>query len=448
MKKTYLFLLAAVVFILAACTPSENNTPKELTGISLNKKSIEVEVDDTYQLKVLYEPEEAEDTAPEVTWESSKERIAKVSQTGKVTGVKTGTATITATCGKFTAECEVEVVEATDKPDTPDTPDTPGDVTLSVSPKSIDCPAEGGTFTISVTADGLVWTASSSESWATVSSETNVGSADITVTVEPSDVATTTTADITFSGNGQNKVVKITREGRNLCFSVSDKQKVIFSKGNLQFQAITQTWRFAEHQYDYIGDANKNISSTYSGWIDLFGWGTGASLSATYSSASFDLYTKFNDWGANKISNGGNTANQWRTLTHDEWVYLYSGRTNAAGLRGLATVNNVHGCIFLPDDWSLPAGLSFTADAKNWANTYSTSDWAKMEQNGAVFLPAGGMRTDKIVNNVDAFGHYWSSMLKSSTDVPYILNFNTSGIYPDDTSFQYNGNSVRVVKDL
>jgi|GEM_PF-3599539 len=44
--------------------------------------------------------------------------------------------------------------------------------------------------------------------------------------------------------------------------------------------------------------------------------------------------------------------------------------------------------------------------------------------------------------------NYWSSTLKSSSDVPYILNFNTSGIYPDDTSFQYNGNSVRVVKDL
>ena len=47
--------------------------------------------------------------------------------------------------------------------------------------------------------------------------------------------------------------------------------KIFFSQGNLQYQASTNTWRFAEHQYDLIGSDNSNISSTYSGWIDLFG---------------------------------------------------------------------------------------------------------------------------------------------------------------------------------
>lgn len=57
-------------------------------------------------------------------------------------------------------------------------------------------------------------------------------------------------------------------------FSVSATQQVYFSQGNLQYQASTTTWRFAEHQYDYVGADNENISSTYSGWIDLFGFGT------------------------------------------------------------------------------------------------------------------------------------------------------------------------------
>ncbi len=57
-------------------------------------------------------------------------------------------------------------------------------------------------------------------------------------------------------------------------FSVSSSKQVSFSKGNLQYQASTNTWRFAESQTDYIGAANKNISATYDGWIDLFGWGT------------------------------------------------------------------------------------------------------------------------------------------------------------------------------
>ena len=57
-------------------------------------------------------------------------------------------------------------------------------------------------------------------------------------------------------------------------FSVSDSTKVYFSQGNLQYQASTNTWRFAEHQFDIVGFDNKNISEKYNGWIDLFGWGT------------------------------------------------------------------------------------------------------------------------------------------------------------------------------
>ena len=66
-----------------------------------------------------------------------------------------------------------------------------------------------------------------------------------------------------------------------------DGDKVIFSQGNLQYQASTGTWRFAENQYDYVGNAtlgnvyengvkcnNALISDSYTGWIDLFGWGT------------------------------------------------------------------------------------------------------------------------------------------------------------------------------
>ena len=38
-------------------------------------------------------------------------------------------------------------------------------------------------------------------------------------------------------------------------FSVSDSTKIYFSQGNLQYQASTNTWRFAEHQWDYVGDS-------------------------------------------------------------------------------------------------------------------------------------------------------------------------------------------------
>lgn len=76
----------------------------------------------------------------------------------------------------------------------------------------------------------------------------------------------------------------------NGLFTINENgDQVYFSKGNLQYQASTSTWRFAENQWDYVGtqnppwgDAggtvsgsdNANISETYSGWIDLFVWGT------------------------------------------------------------------------------------------------------------------------------------------------------------------------------
>ena len=81
-------------------------------------------------------------------------------------------------------------------------------------------------------------------------------------------------------------------------FSVSATEQVTFSKGNLQYHPAKKQWRFAEHQTDYIGDANRNISSTYDGWIDLFGWGTG---DIPKYSTSDSEYSRFVDWGTNKI---------------------------------------------------------------------------------------------------------------------------------------------------
>ena len=93
-------------------------------------------------------------------------------------------------------------------------------------------------------------------------------------------------------------------------FSVSVSKQVHFSQGNLQYQASSNTWRFAEHQHDCIGDANENMSPNYSGWIDLFVWGTGE-REPTLMLAN---YGTFKDWGVNAISNGGNQANNgWRT---------------------------------------------------------------------------------------------------------------------------------------
>lgn len=245
-----------------------------------------------------------------------------------------------------------------------------------------------------------------------------------------------------------------------VAFSVSNNKQVYFSQGNLQYRASTNTWRFAEHQYDMIGAANENISSSYSGWIDLFCWGTSGydgknpySVSAHYGGSNSITGTKY-DWGVyNKISNGGNQGGMWRTLTNSEWSYLIYSRANASSKYGLARVNGVSGLVLLPDDWTLPDGLTFTSgkNGNYTQNLYSSSEWSKMEANGAVFFPAAGVRDGTYIDYIgyNGYGRYWSSSANGNYHAYYLSFFSnyvgtgTNGYYQ-----RSHGLSVRLVRDL
>lgn len=236
-------------------------------------------------------------------------------------------------------------------------------------------------------------------------------------------------------------------------FSVSETQKVTFSPGNLQYHPANNEWRFAPSQLDYIGDANSNCSSTYNGWLDLFGWSTSATnfgvSTVTYSN---DYSGSFVDWGTNTI--GNDAPNTWRTLSREEWEYLLNTRTNANSLHGAAQVNGVNGLIFLPDNWICPAGITFKSGFHNnygvdyYAayQTFTADQWSKLEDAGAVFLPASGSRHGSTVINVQYSGGYWSATEYSSLNA-YHLNFGSSRA---GVSYFARGVglSVRLVKDL
>jgi hypothetical protein len=247
--------------------------------------------------------------------------------------------------------------------------------------------------------------------------------------------------------------------------------QVYFSKGNLQYQASTQKWQFAAKQYDYIGYNNSNISSSYSGWIDLFGWGTSGwncgniyyrpwdsnnSDGSLYGpSGNYNLTGSYanSDWGRyNAISNGGNTAGQWRTLTggsSGEWYYVFNRRNTSSGIRyAKAQVAGVNGVILLPDDWSTSTySLSNTnASGSSFSsNIISASQWTTLENAGAVFLPAAGSRYGTSVNGVGSNGYYWSASYYNSI-YAYSVYFNGSHLYENDYYSHYYGFSVRLVR--
>ena len=80
----------------------------DVTGVTLDKTVATVNAGTPVTLTATVAPEDA--TNKTVTWASSDEKIATVDKNGKVTAVKPGTATITATAGgDKTAECEVTV---------------------------------------------------------------------------------------------------------------------------------------------------------------------------------------------------------------------------------------------------------------------------------------------------------------------------------------------------
>jgi hypothetical protein len=262
----------------------------------------------------------------------------------------------------------------------------------------------------------------------------------------------------------------------------ADGDQVYFSQGNLQYKASTDTWKFAESQHDFIGDANSNISSFYDGWIDLFGWGTSGyhdtndSYNVNYqpwSSSDSLLDNDYNiygygpstnmpdvnltgtsanyDWGVNNpISNGGNTANQWRTLTQPEWNYVLNTRNTPSGIRfAKAQVNDINGVILLPDDWTTDTytlNNTNSIGASYISNVINATQWVTIENAGGVFLPAAGGRFGTTVADVGSTGFYWLSSSNSSCCAYYVYIYN-SGIYLVNYR-RYLGRSVRLVCDV
>lgn len=250
-------------------------------------------------------------------------------------------------------------------------------------------------------------------------------------------------------------------------FSVSATKQVYFSMGNVQYNedGYAGSSKFADHQWEIVGDAtqgdvyyngiksdNNKANRGYAGWIDLHEWGGNwGQNSAKYVYSTFFGYK---EWGASSYENGGYPEHYlWRTLTSDEWIYLFDKRANARNLRGQATVNNHHGYVLLPDAWQLPAGLSFRPQPNNWStNTYTVEQWAEMEKNGAVFLPAAGVRNGKQIQGIGIVGAYWSSTMyrqqgEGDVDAQNIY-FTADKANANMYDTWHHGMSLRLVQDV
>ena len=292
-------------------------------------------------------------------------------------------------------------------------------------------------------------------------------------------------------------------------FTISSTEYVVFSRGNLQYNNYydknestkTKAWRFAKHQYDYVGgmvsywdgiimhndglrqgnvvlnensgnctpsnnghwSQNEQVgNSTYQGWIDLYGWGTGNNPTKTGGSSS--SYT-WNEWGENYISNSGLTnssenSSYWVTMTKDEWA-SFGNTLGASALTtkrmAYAAVAGVHGMIFLPDLCPIPTGWYDYSHESNTAgedidfskNTYDATQWKTMEQNGAVFLPSSGYR-GTLASEYDGgradhqdVGQYWSSSISGVQEDTQSCYFVWGESFTGSHHMEFNGDRLR-----
>ncbi len=110
-----------------------------VTGVSLDKSSVTIDVGSTEQLTATVTPSSAIDQS--VTWSSSDTAVATVSGTGLVKGIASGYATITVTTvdGGLTATCDVTVGSPTGGS---------GGGTSQTTKKSAVNPVAGGTVSL------------------------------------------------------------------------------------------------------------------------------------------------------------------------------------------------------------------------------------------------------------------------------------------------------------
>ncbi len=301
---------------------------------------------------------------------------------------------------------------------------------------------------------------------------TAVSEGDATVTVTTNTNNKTDALTITVKAQANYFVAKT--------FTVGYGKKVYFSKGNLQYQPSSNTWRFAELQYTLLDDntythtSTIHYSPTSTDWIDLFGWGmwlddiTDKAKITTTSVNNRDYVPELNsedEFAYNKRTIDGVV---WKTLSYNEWVYLTNTRPNAANLYGVATVNGVNGLILLPDDWTdpNPCGKEFkcgvTGENRNYesvtqqqqyrffyktVNEYTAAQWTEMEASGAVFLPASCGREGTSVYLIGSFGTYWTSSANRD-DRARGFYFNPDKVYIHNYSNRFNGRTVRLVRPL
>ena len=215
-----------------------------ISGIRLNESSLTLEKGATQTLTATVLPADTTENKA-VSWTSSDSTVATVSNTGRVTAVGGGTATISASCGGKTATCQVTVKISISS------------INLSKTQLTLE---KGSTETLTTTilpADTtedttVTWT-SSNVSVATVTSEGEVtavgrGTATITASCGGKTATCHVTIKVPISGVTLNKSIVTLEKGNSetltatvLPLDTTEDKTIIFSSSDESVATVTDT---------------------------------------------------------------------------------------------------------------------------------------------------------------------------------------------------------------
>ena len=298
---------------------------------------------------------------------------------------------------------------------------------------------EGSTFVLSATvypdnaANKSVSWSSSDNDVATVDASGKVtavsaGTADITVrTVEGSKTAMCVVTVVKAFGGD-------TLPGK---FSVADGKQIHFSRGNLWYEAKTDTFHFEDSQYTYASNWNADHVSHFL-WSKTASVAYAEAYNDTEASESDIFFTNSTEETANPNFTVNGITGKYRALSKAECNYLIQGRVvNDGKGEGYSysldiTYGGQKGFVLYPDDYTEEI-ISGTITSL---------------PEGVVFLPAAGGRDGSIIIGTNAYSPYWlASPTEGDINGAQFMDFNGSQFRTDNGNREI-GLAVRLVTDV
>ena len=222
--------------------------------------------------------------------------------------------------------------------------------TFSVTPTSASFTSSGGSVTLTITSNQS-WTASTSATWLTLSNNSGMGDATLTITAEVNPSISSRTEAIAFTAGGTSYRVSVTQDGATPTFSITPTSASFTSSGGNKTLTVTsnQSWTVSSDvtwlslsDSSGSGDvtltvtvsANTSINSRF-GTITFKAGGTSyeVSISQSGAAATFGVTPTSAEFSADGGSKSLTiTSNQtWTASASASWILLSnnSGNGNA-----------------------------------------------------------------------------------------------------------------------